>query len=332
MPGSWFPTPGSHPDAGYAMWNVLDILGPVFLIIALGAALRKSGFMSGEMLIQANRLVYWVGLPIVLFQGIAKRSFSAEAAGPLLVGAGGMLACAAAAMVLAIAMRMDRRMLGSFVHVAFRGNLAYVGLAVIASAFPRTAAGENPVAGTAALVMSALMLFYNVLAVIVLSAGRHKNMGATLKHMLVQIAINPLILACVAGAIVALVHEHAGLAVPRVIDKTLTSTGVFASPLALLCVGGALVSTPLRGRIIPATLAAGIKVGVGTAVGVLLAGALGLNADQRAVALIFLACPTAVATYVLTEQLDGDGPLSAAGIVISTLMSAVSLAIVVAMI
>ncbi|MCE5326475.1 MAG: AEC family transporter [Planctomycetaceae bacterium] len=313
-------------------WKVIDILGPVFLIIALGAALRKSGFMSAVMLDQANRLVYWVGLPVVLFQGMAGRAFSAEAAWPVLVGVGGMAACAAVALVVALAMRMDRRLLGSFVHVSFRGNLAYVGLAVIASAFPGTAGGENPVAGTAALVMSALMLFYNVLAVVVLSAGRHKNMGAALKHMLVQVAINPLILSCAAGAVVAALREHAGLAVPHLINRTLASVGSFASPVALLCVGGALVSTPLRGRLLPAALGGLIKVGVGTAAGVLLAAALGLSDHQRAVALIFLACPTAVATYVLTEQLDGDGPLAAAGIVISTLMSAVSLAIVVSLI
>jgi hypothetical protein len=50
------------------------------------------------------------------------------------------------------------------------------------------------------------------------------------------------------------------------------------------------------------------------------------------VALIMLACPTAVASYVLSEQLGGDSALSAGAVVVSTILSIASLAAVVAII
>ena len=46
--------------------------------------------------------------------------------------------------------------------------------------------------------------------------------------------------------------------------------------------------------------------------------------------MVFAACPTAVASYVLTTQLKGDAGLAAATIVLSTLLSLASLAAVLA--
>ena len=51
--------------------HVLDTLAPVFAVIALGAALRRTGFVSDELLRGLNRVVYWVALPALLFGKIA---------------------------------------------------------------------------------------------------------------------------------------------------------------------------------------------------------------------------------------------------------------------
>jgi hypothetical protein len=79
-------------------------------------------------------------------------------------------------------------------------------------------------------------------------------------------------------------------------------------------------------------MAAVIKLSVGPVVGYFAAGWLGVGRVETAVALIMLACPTAVASYVLTEQLGGDSALSAGAVVVSTILSIASLAAVVAMI
>ena len=57
-----------------------------------------------------------------------------------------------------------------------------------------------------------------------------------------------------------------------------------------------------------------------------------VEGSPSGVALILLACPTAVASYVLADQLDGDAALSAGAIVASTLLSVVSLGVVVALV
>ena len=146
--------------------------------------------------------------------------------------------------------------------------------------------------------------------------------------MLVQVAINPLLVACVVGVLISL----SGFALPGPINRTLGELGNFALPLALLCVGGKIAATKLRGNIRLPLLASAIKLAVGPVVGWFAAGWLGVGRIETAVALIMLACPTAVASYVLTEQLGGDSALSAGAVVVSTILSIASLAAVVAMI
>jgi predicted permease len=52
---------------------------------------------------------------------------------------------------------------------------------------------------------------------------------------------------------------------------------------------------------------------------------------EMKILLIYLACPTATASYVLADMFGSDAPLAGRIIVISTLLSAISLSIVVAM-
>ena len=86
------------------------------------------------------------------------------------------------------------------------------------------------------------------------------------------------------------------------------------------------MSFRVRDRLAQAALAVCIKgvalplMAVGLAVAFSVTGT-----DLRSVA-IFASAPTAVASYVLTTQLDGDGELAAAGIAATTLFSVVPLA------
>jgi len=309
--------------------HVINTLAPVFVVIALGAALRRAGFVPEAFFRQASRLVYWVALPCLLFHKIAGAPRIDPAAVQIflitLIGMGG--AIVAAVLVAAVA-RMPARQVGAFVQAGFRGNLAYVGLAVILYAFSSPGGSDAGArAQTAAiLALGPLVPIYNIAAVVALLAGGRRLNRPALKKIGLQIATNPLLLACAA----VLAFSLSGLRLPMVARRTCEVIGQFGLPLALLAVGGSLASTKMHGRVAYSLLAAGIKVGVSPAVGYAAALCLGAPARETAVALILLACPTAVASFVLAEQLDGDSALSAGAIVASTLLSVVSLSVVVA--
>jgi hypothetical protein len=63
-----------------------------------------------------------------------------------------------------------------------------------------------------------------------------------------------------------------------------------------------------------------------------LARAAGLFPDEMRITLLFLACPTAAASFTLAGKLGGDEALAASSVVISTLLSVLSISAVLALV
>ena len=328
-------------NGGGGALYVLNTLAPVFAIIALGAVLRKIHFLSADLTAGINRLAYWVGLPCLLFVSLATApplGDQPEAARVLGVVLGVTLLLALAAMVVAWLLRLPGASVGTFMQAAFRGNLVYVGLAVIKNAFPAVEGQPSPQTALAVLAVGPLVVVYNILAVAALMAGQHRFSWSAIGRMLRGMATNPLLIACVAGvaysAIAAQVapDQPPPLRLPALARRTLETAGQFALPVALLAIGSVVVSTPIRGRLGPVASAVALKLAAGPLLAAGGAMLLGLTPQATAAVLILMACPTAAVSAVLCDQLGGDVPLAAGAVVASTLLSVVSLAIVVAVI
>jgi len=307
--------------------QIINTLLPVFLIIALGAFLRKIKFFSDEFVAGLNRLVFWVGLPCLLFYKIATAEYNYQVAGKTtLVMVVGVLCCTVIAYIVAFIIRIPPRAVGTFVQGTFRGNLYYVGLALIiyifAGADSRASAQMENVA---ILVLALLVPVYNIGSVIVLLASQHKLDRYIPARIANETIANPLFIACAAGAIYSYVFPP----LPLVIARSCDAVGQISLPLALIGIGAVLAQSKIAGSGIPAFAASIIKVAVSPIVGFWAAHLIGLGAGETKIALIFLACPTAVASYVVAEQLGGDEELSAAIIVVSTVLSIISLSVVI---
>jgi len=170
--------------------------------------------------------------------------------------------------------------------------------------------------------MTLTMAFYNVLAVVVLQASR-PGTGARAGALVRPLVTNPLLLAGVSGLLLA----FAGVQLPMFLDRTLEVLGGAAVPIALLCIGGSLTTTKLAGRRSWIVSAALMKVGVSPVVIGGLVWLAGLGAIEMRIALVFGATSTAAAAYVMARQMDGDEALASGSVALSTLLSAVSLAV-----
>jgi len=308
---------------------ILNALAPVFLVIALGAVLRVVHFVSDDVLSGMNRLAYWVALPCLLVHKLAGASFRGASFDTFWLVAIGMSASLVVGGIAAWIMRMRRDQVGAFLQATFRGNLAFVGLAVVLSAFSVLPGAGGDVLARAeravVLTLGPIVPVYNMAAVLVLLASRQRLGIRSVRTIGFQIGTNPLLIACAAGLGLSL----SGWALPGAISRTVEVVGSFALPVALLCVGGKLAAARVASNVRLGAMAGIIKVTVGPVVGYLAATWLGVGRIETAVALIMLACPTAVASYVLAEQLDGDTALAAGAVVISTVLSMLSLAVVV---
>lgn len=306
------------------MTSILTIV-PVFVLIALGVGLRRFAGYHDIFFQECRKLTYWVALPCVLFISIAtsslRESWSGGLAGVTLIASG---------LAIAVAVLVSRRFCpdaasrASFLVVAFRGNFVYIGLPVILYA-AATLPEASGIEARTALLFAVLVPFNNVASVVILDRCGVRSGGWTRQTL--AILGNPLILACLAGVIVAL----SGMPLALPVARSVRAIGEMAMPLALLSLGAEMDSGMAREHGMPVMVASLIKVGLTPLFGWLLLLTGPYSTADRLIALVILASPTAVAAYVMCDQMRANGKLAAGVVVFSTLASAVSLSLAVAL-
>jgi len=306
---------------------VLNSLMPIFLIIALGKLLCRTGFFSDSLAKSLNRLTYWVALPALLLDKVTNASFNSgdvTRISVLLVAA--TCGSALVAYLAALILRLKPKSIGAFVQGSARSNNAFIGLPVILYSMAALTPGVEALATVA---LAPAIVFYNILSVSVLLAhSDRKGLGTwkTVQLFVKQLATNPLLISCAA----ALLLNFLGIHFPTAIQRSLSALGGAALALALLSIGTSLSFKGIGNGLLYSLSAASIKVFIQPLIGLGLALLWNLPAVERQILLIYLACPTAVASYVLADIFGSDRDLAAHIIVVSTLLSAVSLSIIIA--
>jgi len=308
--------------------HVFNSLAPVALIIALGAFLLKTGFLTETDLNKLNRLTFWVGLPCLLFYKIASAHYNLQTAGHImLVVVIGMIGVLILGYLSAWLLRVPVRAVGTFVQASFRGNLAFIGLPVLIYTSAHLPGMDGKVEMLGILVIAPMVPIYNLLSVIVLLASRQKSEWGSLKKFFQPMIANPLVIASLAGGVFVLIDWELPLALARALE----AVSHIALPLALICIGGALAAAEFKESLGFAMTASFLKVAAAPIIGFYAARLLNLSPIETRIALIYLACPTAAAAYVLTNQIGGDDALAASTVVISTVLGMISLGVVVAL-
>ncbi|HEX2100314.1 MAG TPA: AEC family transporter [Candidatus Synoicihabitans sp.] len=300
--------------------EIAELLAPLFLLILAGAVLHRVGLLPVEIIGGINRLLYWVGLPAVVFHSLAIADDVGGTMGPLLA----VLVIATCASVglawsWSALLRIAPAGRGTFVQAAFRGNLSFIGLPLLLTV-------PGVPTGPAVMAMAPMLIIYNAVAVASLLASQHRSNASMWSTIGRQIVRNPIIASSVAGA----AWHYAGWSLPKWAERSLASLAEMALPLALLCIGAALLTVPLRGNHRIATVAALHKTVVSPAIGYGIGRLLGLDAPSLLAALLCLACPTAAVSYTMVKQLGGDEAVAASTVVLSALLAVPVLAVILA--
>ncbi|MBU0808208.1 MAG: AEC family transporter [Gammaproteobacteria bacterium] len=293
------------------MQELLLALWPLFALIVVGFYLRRWALPSEAFWPGAERLNYFMLFPALLFSSLVKAPLDNPALPRLALAV--MLALGIAWLALLVVRRLrgwPAGRFGAFSQGILRFN-TYLGLAAVGSLF-----GQEGL--TLAAIMLALMVpTVNVLSVWSLTAER----GVSARSLLLPILKNPLILACLGGALVNL----SGLGLPGGSDRLLSLLAAASLPLGLLCVGAALKPEQLTGEI-PALLGNSLlRLLAMPMLAWAVAYGLQLPTMESTVLVLFFALPTAPTAYVLTRQLGGDSHLMAGIITLQTLLAAASL-------
>ncbi len=287
------------------------LLVPDFLLIAAGWLICRHTALNRPVWDGAERLVYHVLFPALLFEAIVRNPLQAGAAAPMAAIALGLTACG---VVLALALGawpgVDARAHASGAQTAFRFN-SYIALALAS----RLGGAEG--VSNMAVIVSVCVPLCNVAAVWPLARrGGHGYLR--------ELARNPLIIATVAG----LLFNALGLRLPEWLSITLSRMGAAALPLGLMAVGagltfGALREAPWLAAALLAIRHAVLPLLALTVVTV--AQVTSLSAAQQALLVTFASLPTASSAYVLAVRLGGHGAYVAGMVTVSTLLAMLGL-------
>lgn len=261
----------------------------------------------------ANRLVYFIAIPILVYDEISRGSFS-ESFDLYQIG-GTCLAVTsvgAIAWLLARVLKISPGGAATFIQTSFHGNLGYVGLAVVFYAMGPEGRGA------ASVLAGFLILFQNVMGI-----GMYTYLTGGQERMDMRVAGkflgNPIILATLLG----LFSSAAAVRVPFFLQRSFGIVGDMALPLALLIIGGSLKAAPAR-RIQLVAFSTAFKLLLLPMAGLLIFRSLGVGQTQMVTAVILLASPSATVTYVMASEMGGKPDLSAAAVTISTVLSIVT--------
>jgi len=303
-----------QPQPRFPLIDLIQTIAPVFLLIVVGFGFKRARFPGAGFWAPAERLSYFVLLPALIVGALSRADLAGLQLGPLAIT---VFSLAVAMTILTLLMKPLFRIDGPAFTSVLQGTIrlnSYLGFALAAAFY------GAPGVTIAAVFVSVMMPTVNVICIAALTVFGTTGKPRWLR-VPVQIATNPLILACLAGVALNL----AQLPVPKWASGVLEILSGAALPLALLCVGAGLDLSPGRSRYRAIAGTCILKLAAAPAVAWGLAQATELTGLSFVVALMFAATPASPASYVLARQLGGDAGLMAGIVTAETAFSVFTL-------
>lgn len=295
----------------------LNVVAPLFVLMATGYIVRLTGFVNDNFLGQLNRFVFRLLLPIMLFQDI-RLSYTGDFSNVNLILASviGITVVILLSFLIVPLFVKRKGQKGSIIQGIYRSNFLIYGLPLATGMY-----GDEAIASISML-MGIMIPFYNVAAVIILSiyseTGTHK---ISIKGLLKDIVTNPLIIGCFIGLLGGMLH----LEFPRFIETPLSQLGALGAPLALFVMGGEFKFGNFRNNVFKVIAVTFCRLILVPVIALYIFIQLGFRDVDLAVLLTIFATPTAMASYIMSKNMGTDGELSAQIVVLTTAASCVTI-------
>lgn len=298
----------------------INTVFPIFIIVFIGAVIKKMKFLDDSFFSQSERLVFKVALPAMLFIEIATAEKAVVFDGNFILycvlGVAGsfILLCVTVPFVIK---SNDKR--GAFIQGAYRSNFAILGVPLAENMFGNS--GTTQIA----MVMPFAITLFNLFAVMILSiyAPEDKKVKPSemLKNIAVNVVKNPLIISVLAGVL----FRMTGITLPFVFHKSLTYLSNMSLPLALMSLGANFTVSSFKSRFGLAMISAILKIVIIPLITVVIAILLGFRNEQLGVIFILFGGPTAVSSYIMAKNMDSDYELAGQIMLLSTLFCIITI-------
>lgn len=294
----------------------LNATVPIFLLMVLGYIFKHIHLLDDHSLKVINRFVFVVALPVLLFKDLATQDFVSIWDGKFVFFCfiTTIIVILLAAFISRIVAEDNQR--GEFIQASYRSSAALLGIAFITNIY-----GDS---GMAPLMIIGAVPLYNICAVIVLALTnpQQKSLDSkTMKKTLKGIVTNPILIGIVVGIVWSLLR----MPYPAILDKTVTNIGNLATPLGLMAMGGTFEFKKASEVLKPAICASFLKLFGFAMVFLPIAILLGFRKSELIAILVMLGSATTVSCYIMAKNMNHEGTLTSAVVMITTLLSAFSL-------
>ena len=288
----------------------LEIVLPLFLLMALGYVIKLTGMMNEPSVKQVNKVIFKIFLPLLVFCNIYNteiaESFNSQL---LLYAVSGVLIQFVLSLCLAVLLEKDNSRRGVMLQGMFRSNFVLFGIPISTALFGDTAAG------LASILIAVIIPLYNVLAVISLELfnGKRPNIG----KILFGIVTNPLIISSVLGILFVVFQ----IPIPTPIYDTMEDLSSISTPLAFVILGASFSFGDVGRYVKELVITLSAKLVVFPALFLVIALLLGFRDAPLAVLLTVFGAPIAVSSFTMAQQMGGDDKLAGQLVVFGSILS-----------
>lgn len=315
---------------GHILLTAVNAVAPIIGLIALGYILRRRNFLTEDFIKIANKLVFNIGIPVMLFVNIYDIESITDVRWDVVVY------CTTIVTLLfglgwlegKTATSVEKRR-GVVWQSAFRSNFAIIGLPLA-----QMLGGQQGAAVAAVLSAFAIPTF-NIYGVIALSVytGKKKGAGEILKN----IVLNPLVIGVGVGLVVLLIRAAQTTIFGRVVYSVerdtkfiytiLSNLKALTTPLSLIVLGAQCEFSAVKGMLREIVTAVTTRVVIAPAIA--LVGMVALDAmgvlpcgnGEIGAAIALFGSPVAVSSAIMATNMDNDGQLATQVVVWSSLFS-----------
>lgn len=296
----------------------LNATFPIFLVMILGWVLMRVHFFNEEFVKTADKYVFKIALPVLLFQDISGADITKT------LDMRFVLFCMISTILMFLLVWLfswlfirDKSMVGAFAQASARGSAAILGIAFVQNIY-----GDS---GMAPLMIVSAVPFYNILSVLILTFHSREQAGldkrAQIRRACVGVAKNPIIWGILIGLPFALLR----IPIPAIPSKAVFYIAATATPIALLTIGAGFQGQKALSKVKPALAASFIKLIALPALFFPFALYFGFRESELVAILIMLGSPTTVSCYIMAKNMGNDEVLTSGVIVLATLLSCVTL-------
>ena len=283
-------------------------VAPLLVLMSVGLLLRIVGFAKKKFFLTLNKVVYYVGLPCMMFRNIVGERETSSDWQVVAFMLGVTILLFVLMWIFAPYFIRNPKRRGAITQATVRSNDSIFSLTVAATMLPEGTFGLTIF--TAALVATA----YNILSIITLEINGGKI------HPLVflkSIVTNPVILSVAAGYLFRFLDWE----LPIVLQKPIEHFANMVPPVGFLTLGGILSFEGVRQNRKALTFITVCKLIVIPLLCTGTAALLGFRGIRLLTVLLISAAPTAMASYPLATALDSDADLAGEAVAVTTALS-----------